>query len=99
MGINLNKASIKNYLKDSQAMIDVAKAQEIVAARGLLAAVSLMRDELRVLVESKPKRNEADLREDLVFLLGMIAGFNTVLRLPLVAREYIDGLSPGRKES
>ena len=99
MAIEVNKKSITKYIKDSQEMIDVSKAQEIIAARGILAAVTLMRDELRDLVEEKPKRNEADLREDLVFRLGMIAMANTVLRLPSVAQEHIDGLPSGRKES
>ena len=64
------------------------------ASRALLKAADLRRDKIREQVENEPKRSE-NLKEDVVYKLGMISGLNFILDLPGKANEHIKTLPEG----
>lgn len=82
--------NLVKYITDSQQISEVAGSEKIRASRGILSATEIKRDELRESVERHPKRNEADLTEDLYFRLGMIYMANWVLSLPQEARTFLE---------
>jgi len=84
---------IKKYLDKSEDIVLLSQSQEIEAVRVLLKAVENKRNEIRNILETKPKHSQEELEEDLVFLLGMIKGLNWALGLPERSRAFIKNLS------
>lgn len=83
---------ISKYLKESEEIILLSQSEEVEAVRVLLKATEAKRDEIRKILETKPKHSPEDLEDDLVFLLGMVKAFNWVLGLPARSRNYINNL-------
>lgn len=83
---------ISNYIKDGRQFIHVANIRQIGAARELLNAVQIKRDELREQKETRPMMCPDNLKKDMVFQTGAIWALNWVLSLPEEARKFIDKL-------
>jgi hypothetical protein len=85
---------LDKYLKTSAAVLEVSRANEIGGAKGLLEATQIKQDELRTECEKNPVRSD-QIKKDLYFKLGMVAGMSWVLSLPGKAREWREHLPDG----
>jgi len=79
---------VDNYIRPEW-IHEIIEAKEIRAARALLEAGEAKRNEVRKENEENPRRDNQNLKKDIIFKLGMIEGLNWVLELPNSAREYI----------
>lgn len=79
---------IKKYLPESLQIVGAAEADDIRASKALLSAAQKRIDEIRDEIEDRPQRNESDLKKDVVYKLGFIAGLKWVRRLPSEAKAY-----------
>jgi len=53
------------------------------------------RDQIRRQNEDNPKRSSENLKEDIVYKMGFLAGLNFVLDLPEKVREHLKNLPEG----
>lgn len=87
---------LDKYLKTSAAVLEVSRANEIGGAKAILEAALIKRDEIRKEYEENPLRSD-QIKKDLNFKLGMVAGLNWMLELPEKARQWRDHLPDGEK--
>jgi hypothetical protein len=86
----------KKYLVTSEQVVLASQADQIGAAKAVLDAVRIYRDELREMNESSPKESPEDLKEDYRYIAGSIAALNWVLRLPQRSMEFRNKLEKGK---
>lgn len=82
----------KKYLPTNEAFNLVRSAESVPISKALLDAVEIKRDELRNENEENPRKSSQDLTEDYIYIAGMIAMSNWILRLPQRSREFIKKL-------
>jgi hypothetical protein len=83
----------EKYIKSDEDFIDVSEAGTIRAARALLKACEIKRDELRHVNENKPKDSPDDFTKDFRFVAGGIHICNWLLGLPEETRKYRERLA------
>lgn len=83
------------YLPTNEAWTQVAGIEQVGAAKHLLNAIRIRRDKEREQNERLPKRDNSDLRNDIVYKSGYIAALNWILELPRKARDQINNLPEG----
>lgn len=83
---------LNKYIPDGKNFQLMANCRQVGAARILLEAVEIKRDEIRTLNELKPQICDEDISRDIRFNLGIVWALNWVLRLPGVAREVLSKL-------
>jgi hypothetical protein len=81
--------NLKKYIPDGKYFQLVANARQVMAARVILEAAEIKRDEIRTSKEKNPKICPEDLRKDIVFLTGFVAGLNWAIDLPEEAHKII----------
>lgn len=81
--------SLANYISTRPEYEEIAEARTIRSAKLLLKIIEKKRDSLRSVNENSPKRDEEDLKRDIVFMQGMIHFANWVLGLPDKADEFL----------
>lgn len=86
--------AITKYIKTSDDFLSIKDAHNIGASKALLYAAEKKLEELR---KKKPMRCDADLKKDLVFILGGIEILTWLLELPREAAEYYQKLPEGRE--
>lgn len=85
---------VKHYAKsNSDRILSLAKARETGTGRALLEAADLKISEEQNSVVRRPRRDEADITNDLYFRLGFIAGITWVLDLETSARRLMQGIA------
>jgi hypothetical protein len=82
---------IDKYFPNGGDIHDVYEAGSIRAARAILKAVEIRRDEVRRVNETEPVISDA-INKDFRFKLGMVYALNWILELPEQARIYINTL-------
>jgi len=82
----------KDYLPSNDDFNAVASAYEIRAAKSLLKAAEIRRNKERDNIELNPKRDDENLKNDIVYKLGLIAGLNFIIDLPREAKKHIHNL-------
>lgn len=88
------RIDIKHYTRgSSDGILSLSKARETGTGRVLLEAAELKISEEQRAVVRRPRRDEADLTNDLYFRLGFIAGLNWLLDLEPSARALLTGIA------
>ena len=78
---------VSEFLQTSEAILHVAAAKEILAAREILTAVGIKIDKVRRQSDENPVLSD-EIKKDIRYQLGMIAGLKWVLELPVMAAEF-----------
>jgi hypothetical protein len=80
---------LRKLVKDTADVTLLQDALEFGSSRALIHAITVLRDHLRQEVEDRPQRDDTELRNDIVYKIGMIAALNWALSIPTKARELI----------
>lgn len=80
---------LTKYMEGSD-IHELADAEHVVAARAMLKAGERRLEEERKMAEERPERNLEDLKRDLVYRIGFIAGLKWMLSLPQEARKLLE---------
>lgn len=79
---------VKKYLPTNESLVLVSQARQVGAAKALLEATEIKREELRKVNEETPKESPNDLTEDYRYIAGFIACLNWITRLPERSMEF-----------
>jgi hypothetical protein len=85
------KIRLEKYFPKGGDMLEVSDASSIRAARGLLKAAEIKRDEVRAQNESSPIISD-EINKDFRFKAGVVSALNWILELPDQAKFYINNL-------
>ena len=72
-----------------QSLVRASSAKEVPASAALMALAGLLVEQQRQEDEESPKRDDKDLKKDIVYRLGMRKGISMVLGIPDAARKII----------
>ena len=92
--MEVRRIKLTDYIKTSEDFHMIAAASDVGSSRALLKAATVRRDKIREQVENEPRQDE-NLKEDVVYKLGMISGLNFILDLPGKANDHIKTLPEG----
>jgi len=85
--------SLKTYISTHDEYEEIAEAGAIRSAKLLLRIIEKKRDSIRNVNENSPKRDDEDLKRDIVFMQGMIHMANWILSLPGEADTFLKNTS------